>query len=110
MSTPSLDLGVRIHALAVAVENVLVAGVSQERHLRPGYPPFFTDDQPTPLEVGLRHFGGEPGALFDLWCMCRATEQLRRVWTGQEPAPPPAPTAAADPVATSAPEATDEPK
>jgi hypothetical protein len=41
----------------------------------------------SPLDVALRHYGGEPGPLFDLWCMCRAVEQLRRVWTGLERAP-----------------------
>jgi hypothetical protein len=86
--SPPLDLGVRIHALAVAIEGVLVAGASQEHHLRADHPPFWNDDgEPTPLDAALRHYGGQPGPLFDLWCMCRATEHLRRVWTGLERAP-----------------------
>lgn len=85
---PPLDLGARVHAACVAVENVLVAGASQLRHLRGDHPPFWNDDgEPTPLDVALRHYGGQPGPLFDLWCMCRATEHLRRVWTGLERAP-----------------------
>jgi hypothetical protein len=90
-TAPAADVAPPVSSdLVRAIDDCLVAGHAQRHWLRPGHPPFEES-----LSGGMAHYGGMPGAAFDLWCMCRAIERLRFIWTGKpgpEPSiPPPEP-------------------
>jgi hypothetical protein len=87
-----MTLETKMSELAGAIDAVLIAGHGQEHWLKSDHPPFFSHapgdsdrgDEEATLAAALEHYGGQPSAGFDLWCMCRAVALLRRVWTGKE--------------------------
>lgn len=75
----SEELAPRLSDLSRAIDNALVAGAGQRVWLKVGHPPLTAS-----MAEGLAHYGGMPGAAFDLWVMCKRLEELRVAWTGRE--------------------------
>lgn len=85
------DMTHRLQAVARAVENTLVAAHGLRSDMKPGSPPFRTDqgdlgreeNDRVSIAIALKVYG--PGPLFNLWTMLRAVDALSVAWTGKAP-------------------------
>lgn len=83
------DMTHRFQSIAAATEQILISAHGLRSNLKPGHPPFWTnqgdlsreENEKTSIAVALAHYG--PGTLFDLWTMLRAVEALSIAWTGK---------------------------